>query len=182
MKPTDKVTSPGEELAVIEEFEGRTGVYRDGGTVRAMKVGRAKYNMKDRTVALELEKNTHVPKVGDTILAVVETAQPSVANSRIISIGERSSGAGFSAMMLNRSGGPRGRGKPPMQCNAGDRIRATVTSTLNGIFHISLAKPEDGVMESSCNICGGEVIRASLGVRCTTCGSYQDKKLAPDFR
>jgi exosome complex RNA-binding protein Csl4 len=176
----DKVTTPGEKLGVIEEFERLEGTYDDDGAIRASSLGTAKYDMTRRSVSVLLKKRPRMPRVGDSVIAEVESAQPAVVNSTILIIDGKKTDANLKGMMLlTREKHRVSRSQIP--CSVGDIIRATVVSTLNSIIHVAFNKPEDGVVHTRCSICGGEMIRIQRQVKCIQCGNRVDKRLAPEF-
>lgn len=176
----NEVATPGEKLGVIEEFEHLEGTYDDDGVIRASNLGEAKYDMTRRTVGMQLKKKPLMPRVGDSVIAEVESAQPSVVNSTILIIDGKKSDANLKGMMLligERRKVPRSQ----IPCSVGDIIRATVVSTLNSIIHIAFSKPEDGVVYTRCSICGGDMIRVQRQVKCIQCGNRVDKQLSSEF-
>lgn len=178
-----KAVTPGEKLSVIEAFEAGESTFVEDGEVRALRVGRAVPNRGERIIGVKPVKGMdRVPAPGDIVVGVVETAQPSVANIRIESINGRYSQAGFTGMLhsgADRSS--RGRGRRRVTCKPGDIVRARVYSVKNSIFHISVDRPEEGVIRTVCSICGGGVVQVRDRVKCVECGYFEERKLASDF-
>jgi exosome complex component CSL4 len=175
--------TPGEKLSVIEAFESGEGTFVDDGTVRALRVGRAVPNRDKRRISVKPIRNMgRVPRPGDIVVGIVETAQPSVANILIETINDKYSQSGFTGMLYsgaNRS--QRGRGRRRVTCKPGDIVRARVYSVKNSIFHISVDLPEEGVLRTVCSICGGVVVRIGDRVKCIECSYVEERKLASDF-
>ena len=128
-----KVALPGDELAVIEAFAAGSNTFVDNGEVRALRVGYAEPDRKDRVISVKPSRGSiGVPKPGDMIVGTVETAQPSIANILIEEINDQYSEAGFSGM-LQSGGDPRNRNRRRVTCKPGDVVRAQVYSVKNSI-------------------------------------------------
>jgi len=180
-KGKGKAVMPGDELAVIEAFEAGSNTFVDNGEVRALRVGYAEPDKKQRVISVKPSRGSiGVPKPGDVIIGTVETAQPSIANILIEEINDKYSEASFSGM-LQSSGDPRARDRRRVTCKPGDVVRAHVYSVKNSIYHLSVDRPEDGVLYTICSQCGGSVIRVRDSVKCNECGYLEERKLASDF-
>lgn len=176
-----KAVIPGDGLAVIEAFEAGSGTFVDDGEVRALRVGYAEPDKKQRVISVKPSRGSiGVPKPNDMIIGTVETAQPSIANILIEEINDQYSEASFSGM-LQSSGDPRDRNRRRVTCKPGDVVRAHVYSVKNSIYHLSVDRPEDGVLYTICSQCGGSVIRVRDMVKCNECGYVEERKLASDF-
>jgi len=178
-----RLFTPGERLAVIEEFEPGEGVYMYGGEVRAAKVGEPVFDMKERRASVRpLRDVIGVPKVGDSVIGVVESTQGNVVNVKIEVVNGRYSQAGFTAMLQVRPTLQSGRGGVRRTvCKPGDVVRARVISNLNSIIHLAMDRPEEGVICTVCSVCGGRVVRVRSRVKCIECSNVEDRKLASDF-
>jgi exosome complex component CSL4 len=115
---------PGDSLAVAEEFEAGSGTYADSDVVRAIQVGVPTFDMKKRTTIVKPVKSAalRIPQVGDYVTGLVESAQSTVVNVRILSINGIPSDDGFTGMAILREsraffGGSRGE-------DEGERIRS----------------------------------------------------------
>ncbi len=171
-------------MAVIEEFNAGEGTYLRNGEVVALRVGKATPNMKDRVINVKPAKiMNRVPRPGDIIMGVVETAQPSIMSILITSINGKDSQANFTGIIVPvfERGGGRGRVKRSTICKPGDLIRAHVFSTLNANLHLAVDRPDEGVIYTVCSVCGGGVARIRDRVKCIECGNVEERKLAADF-
>ena len=178
----ERKTLPGEALAVVEEFEPGEGTYSIGDSIRASSLGTAEFDLKERKVIVKSPvKKQMLPSKGNTVEGVVETAMPSVANVKIISINGEPSNANFSAMLMVRQEGYQRRQRRSIIAKPGDLIRATVLSTKNAIIQLALEKEKDGVLTSVCSICGGAVVKINDRVKCKECGYMEERALSPDF-
>lgn len=189
-----RVALPGDQLAVIEEFEGGGGTYTDRDTVRALRMGRPTYSLKERVIQLQpVNRPRQLAELGATIIGQVESAQTSIANVLIRYVNGKPNTGRFTGMLLLQTEAPpqrRGRGRPPGReprprrgtiCKAGDLVRAHVTSNKNAIIHLGFEGENDGVVAARCSICGSLVKPIEGGIKCVECGMMEERKLAPDF-
>ncbi|MCS7141339.1 MAG: exosome complex RNA-binding protein Csl4 [Candidatus Nitrosocaldus sp.] len=173
-----RFTLPGDRIATIEEFEGLDGVYQHSdGMLRASRVGKVTYDLKQRYVRVNGLKSILLPKVGDHVIGFVHMLTSNSANIRIVYINELRSDARFDAIYI-------GRGKIKVQnmFRVGDMVRAKVASILNGYIHVTFRDSNLGVIYTRCNQCGGEVVRLNAEeVKCVECNAVSSRRLAEDY-
>jgi len=177
-----KRVTPGDKLAVIEEFSPRRGTYTNRHLIRALKIGVANYDLKKKEVKIEPSKKIGVPKVGDSIIGQVDAAQSNIANIKIYYINNKMNFSSFTGMLILKQENSfrRGKGKA-IVCKLGDIIRAKVKSCKNAIVHLSIDDNENGVIYAKCSSCGGDVTRIDIRIKCVDCGLVEERKLAFDF-
>ncbi|MFC1755089.1 exosome complex RNA-binding protein Csl4 [Thermoproteota archaeon] len=179
-----KVT-PGEKVAVIEEFNSGVGTYLKESDIRSLQIGEVFQNLSERKINIRSKKrNNDIPQPGDIIIGVVESSQSSVVNICIQSINGKRSTAGFTGMLQllpNRSSGREVKPKRGSICGPGDIVRALVFSNINSINHLSIDRPDFGVIKSTCNICGGNFMRFSDRLKCTNCGNVVERVISSEF-
>ena len=138
---------PGDELAVIEEYESGKGTHIIDGQIRASIFGKTKFDNKNKSVKVEGFRNTsELPQVNDQVEGILETDK----SLRIIKINGKIS---FGSLM-----GLMAKTKMP-NWGTNDYIRATVVSLTNGLIHIMVKNDNDenGVIKSTCNLCADRV-------------------------
>jgi exosome complex component CSL4 len=183
---------PGEQVAIIEEFEGGKNTYITDGTIRSTAVGTRVYDFKRRIVKINQKNSPMLPKLGDVIVGYIEMLFGSMISVRVLYINEKKSYAGFSAIASTRtgsssnsggSGGWRERGDRRGRTifRVGDIIRGRVISLLNSTIHITIDEKEFGVLYTLCFNCGGDTVRVHNSVKCIECGMYEDRKLTYDY-
>jgi len=185
-KMTKKViATPGEKVAVIEEFNSGAGTYLKESDVRSLQVGEIGQNLSERSINIKNPNNEdRIPQPGDIITGVVENAQTKTANIRIESINHKLSTAGFTGMlqlMPNLSSG-RGRVKRDTICRVGDIVRALVFSNTNSIIHLSIDRSDFGVIKGNCSICGGSFARLGERLKCVDCGFVEERRLSSEYQ
>jgi exosome complex component CSL4 len=184
---------PGEQVALIEEFEGGKNTYITDGTIRSKAVGTRVYDFKRRIVKINPKNSPMLPKIGDVLVGYLEMLFGSMMSVRILYINEKKSYAGFSAIASartgsggsNNSGGggwrERGDRRSRTIFRVGDIIRGRVISLLNSTIHIIIDEKEFGVLYTLCFNCGGDTVRVHNSVKCIECGVYEERKLTHDY-
>ena len=183
---------PGEQVALIEEFEGGKNTYITDGTIRSKAVGTRVYDFKRRIVKINQKNSPMLPKIGDILVGYIEMLFGSMISVRVLYINEKKSYAGFSAIASTRTGGSsnnsggggwreRGDRRSRTIFRVGDIIRGRVISLLNSTIHITIDEKEFGVLYALCFNCGGDTVRVYNGVKCIECGVYEDRKLTHDY-
>jgi exosome complex component CSL4 len=183
-KMTKKViVTPGEKVAVIEEFNSGAGTYLKESDVRSLQVGEILQNLSERSISIKNPNiKDRIPQPGDIITGVVETAQTKTANIRIESINHKLSTAGFTGMlqfMSPQSGGRRV--KRDTICRVGDVVRALVFSDTNSIIHLSIDRSDFGVIKGTCSFCGGSFVRFGERLKCVDCGFVEERRLSSEY-
>ncbi len=183
---------PGEQVAIIEEFEGGKNTYITDGTIRSTAVGTRVYDFKRRIVKINQKNSPMLPKIGDVLVGYIEMLFGSMISVRVLYINEKKSYAGFSAIASTRTGGnsnsggsggwrERGDRRGRTIFRVGDIIRGRVISLLNSTIHITIDEKEFGVLYTLCFNCGGDTVRIHNSVKCIECGMYEDRKLTYDY-
>ena len=184
---------PGEQVALIEEFEGGKNTYITDGTIRSKAVGTRVYDFKRRIVKINPKNSPMLPKIGDVLVGYIEMLFGSMMSVRVLYINEKKSYAGFSAIASARTGGggsnnsggggwrERGDRRGRTIFRVGDIIRGRVISLLNSTVHITIDEKEFGVLYTLCFNCGGDTVRVHNSVKCIECGVYEERKLTHDY-
>jgi exosome complex component CSL4 len=171
---------PGDRLASIEEFVPGTGTVAAKDSIISTVAGNKEPDMSTRVMSVEPAKSAmkSIPRVGDYIIGLVESASPSVAQVTIKAINDVPSDREFAGMLSMRE--ERRRNTIPLK--SADLIRAKIYSTKNSIFHLSLDDPKCGVISTVCSNCGGTVVPLGRDrVKCPECGLVDDRILAEDM-
>jgi len=175
-----KVVLPGDFLAAPEEFVAGKNTYEQKDSVRATLPGEVEKDLSKREVSVRPASLAKTPRVGDTVVGQVEAAMTSTAGVRISYLNGVETKAGFPGTIFTRSE-RGGRGERRTYVTRGDVVRAKVTSTMNGVNQLSIDEPHFGVLASLCTVCGTPLHPVDGRVRCTECGSMEDRKFADDF-
>ena len=174
----ESVTLPGDKVASIEEFEGAEGTYESNGVLRASRVGKTVFDLKKRVVKVDHKaKNASLPRVGDLVVGFVDMVPGNMVSMKILYINDSKSDAGFGAISLMRGG----RGRRGIMFRVSDLVRAKVVSLLNANIHVTFQDQNLGVLYTVCGNCGRNVVRVDGRVKCTECGTTEERKFADDY-
>jgi len=178
--PVPKRVLPGDRLASIEEFVPGSGSVATGESIVSTMVGEVSTDMKNRVMSVKpIATHVGMPKLGDSVEGVVQSAQPSIVQVRIDAINGVPNQKEFTGMLSLRDDRRR-RATSPIK--PGDLLRAKVVSTTNAIFHLGIEGPETGVLFTVCSNCGGNVVALSRDrVKCRECGWVDDRLLSEEF-
>ena len=173
-----KKVLPGEELAVIEEYMGGKGTYVNSGVVRASTVGIATFDKENNTIEISpLVESEQVTDTGDKIIGKVATVQSSMINVNIIEVNSIKIKSGYSGLILL----PKGRQTTRIKMIPDDIVIATVVKNNKGIIFLEVKLLEDGVTETKCSVCGGEIVPMNTRVKCIECGFTDIRTLSSEF-
>ena len=182
--------TPGILLSVIEEFDAGKNTYVDEGDVRSSVIGGSTVDFSDRILNVKQKNPPMIPKIGDIVLGYIDMLFGNMISVRILYINEKFSKSGFSAIASTRmfySGGNynsnwRERSyKSKYIFKVGDIIRGKVYSLLNSSIHLTLDDKDLGVVYTICFSCGNEFTKVPGGLKCNSCGNFEDRKVSIDY-
>lgn len=181
---------PGKYLSVIEEFESGKNTFVSDGDVRSTVIGTPVINMPDRILSVKQKNPPMIPKIGDIVVGYIDMLFGNMISVRIVYINDKYSKSGFSAIASTRisstgsnyASGWRERGyKGKLIFKVGDIIRGRVFSLLNSAIHITLEDKDSGVVYTICFSCGNEMIKVPGGLKCNSCGNFEERKVSIDY-
>lgn len=181
---------PGVLLSVIEEYDAGKNTYVDEGDIRSSVIGGSSINLPDRILNVIQKNPPMIPKIGDVVVGYIDMLFGNMISVRIVYINEIYSKSGFSAIAstrLSNSGGGYGsswreRGyKGKYVFKVGDIIRGKVYSLLNSSIHLTLEEKDLGVVYTICFSCGNEFTKVPGGLKCNSCGNFEDRKVSADY-
>jgi len=146
---------PGEELAVIEEYNVGEGSYQEDGLVRSEELGETRLNKEKR--ALEVEKVTkHLNLPLEGVIIIAETGSVTRRDARVDIFrvdGKKIVPTYTGVVHINDVAREFSRNLE-QALRSGDIVRAVVANTKNRIIQLSMAGPEYGVVYAYCSRCG----------------------------
>ncbi|MCL4378948.1 MAG: exosome complex RNA-binding protein Csl4 [Candidatus Marsarchaeota archaeon] len=189
----DQFVSPGEKLAMEEEYAPSSNTYVEGGVVYAAAAGLRV--VKDGAIGIVPVKEIRGMERGMLVLGRATDAMKSVIfveidkvstgkkeylplkDGKIILRQQRQFSRGPSRFSDRRERAPEHEERP---CRAGDIVMAKVIAEENETYVLSLNGPEAGVVHSTCSSCGGPL---QIGDRpdtlyCSACRKSEHKKLS----
>ncbi len=166
---------PGDNLAVIEEFEPLGDYFIEDGQIIASKVSEVKKDKVNKQIDVHGLVRKHV-KIGDIVVGQVDYMQKPFAHVIIFNFNGKKLHGDIKAMLYfdpDRS---------LMPFNEGAIIRARVIRFTAGHLMIDIQDDDLGVLEARCPYCGGPLVKRGRNMlRCLKCGKNSFMKLAPDF-
>jgi len=166
---------PGDEIAVIEEYEAGSNACDDGHVVRATVIGETETDKKERLVSVKKHKPISVPEKGDIVIGTVEAVMGSMIAVLINYINSKPVKAQVECICATRS--IRKKNVALVK----DLVKLKIIGHLNGAIHATMQDPELGVLFTKCRKCGMDVKPLRDIVKCVECGWTDDRKLSTDF-
>ena len=178
---TGDTVLPGDKLGVIEEFVPGSGTYQEGGVIYAAATGTILIDTKNKKVIVSPYTKPILPKKGDIILGLIEGVEGKRAYVTIAVIGEKALPYPFSGIIFVRQATGRFLESIYEAFAPGDMVRAVVTEDENGMYRLSTADEDLGVTRAFCSKCGAEIVRKQKTLKCSSCGSIEQRKIAEDY-
>jgi exosome complex component CSL4 len=173
---------PGEELAVIEEYNFGEGSYQEDGLVRSEELGETRLNKEKR--ALEVKKVTrrlNLPLEGVIIIAEAGSVTRRDARVDIFRVDGKKIEPTYTGV-VHISDVAREFGRNLEQAlRSGDIVRAVVANTKNRIIQLSMAGPEYGVVYAYCSRCGGILENQNGRLTCPKCKRVERRQIARSY-
>ena len=173
---------PGEELAVIEEYNKGEGSYQENGLVRSEELGETRLNVERR--AIEVKKATkklNLPLEGVVVIAQTGSVTRRDARVDIFRVaGKRIAPTYTGVVHINDVAREFGRNLEQAM-RPGDIVRAVVANTKNRIIQLSMAGPEYGVVYAYCSRCGGIMENEKGRLTCPKCKRVERRQMARSY-
>jgi len=166
---------PGDEIAVIEEYEAGNNACADEHVVRATVIGETETDQKKRLVNVKNYKTTSIPEKGDIVIGTVEAVMGSMIAVLINYINSKPVKSQVECICATRS--LRKKNVALVK----DLVKLKIIGHLNGAIHASIQEPELGVLFTKCRKCGMDVKPLRDIIKCVECGWTDDRKLSSDF-
>ena len=166
---------PGDEIAVIEEYEAGSNACADEHVVRATVIGETETDQKKRLVNVKNYKTTSIPEKGDIVIGTVEAVMGSMIAVLINYINSKPVKSQVECICATRS--LRKKNVALVK----DLVKLKIIGHLNGAIHASIQEPELGVLFTKCRKCGMGVKPLRDIIKCVECGWTDDRKLSSDF-
>ncbi|MFX0097101.1 MAG: exosome complex RNA-binding protein Csl4 [Candidatus Hodarchaeota archaeon] len=178
---TGDTVLPGDKLGVIEEFVPGSGTYQEDGVIYAAAAGTILIDMKKKKVTVSPYVRPILPKKGDIILGLIEAIEGRRAYVTIAMIGEKALPYPFSGVIFVRQATGRFLETIYEAFAPGDMVRAVITEEENGMYRLSTADENLGVTHAFCSKCGAEIVKKQKRLKCSSCGSIEQRKIAADY-
>ena len=179
---TGNAVLPGDKLGVIEEFVPGSGTYQEDGVIYAAAAGTILIDTKEKKIAVSPYAKPILPKKGDIILGSIDAVEGKKAYVTIAMIGEKTLPYPFSGIIFIRQATGRFLDTIYEAFAPGDIVKAVIIDDEDNMYRLSTADEDLGVIRAFCSKCGGNVVREKRRLRCVSCGSIQQRKVARDYR
>lgn len=179
---TGDFVTPGDQLAVEEEFMPGENAFVDEGVVFSSATGRVEFDEKGRRVSVFPMSNLPpLPVQGDTVIAKVTNIRGQFARMDIIAIeGEKNReipSAPEGAVHISQA--RRDYVKDlDSQFQIGDIVRAKVVNTQRDPIVLSTVDDEFGVILAKCWECHGVLVPKGKKLDCETCERSVNRKVS----
>jgi len=181
-KTTKKNVFPGEQLAVIEEYNKGEGSYQQDGLVRSEELGETRLNNEKR--AIEVKKATkklNLPLEGVVVIAEAGSVTRRDARVDVFRVAGKKIAPTYTGVIhINDVAREFGRNLE-MAMRQGDIVRTVVANTKNRILQLSMAGPEYGVIYAYCSRCGGILEMDNGKLTCPKCKRVERRQYAQSY-
>lgn len=181
---TGRRVRPGDEIAVIEEYQPGPGTYVDDGIIRASVMGVIVVNESSRVVEVRPYKGLRTPRRCTSALGIVTSVRHDLV---VVSLVGEVSLKPQPRLVGEYSG--VFDGAIPIQLvseeyvrdiyeyyRVGDIVVAKVVSGSNP-YTLSTKNPQHGVVYGLCSKCGGLLVpESNRAAKCQSCGSVEPRK------
>lgn len=182
VKTIKKNVFPGEELAVIEEYNKGEGSYQDNGLVRSEELGETRINKEKR--ALEVKKATkklNLPVEGSIVIAEAGSVTRRDARVDIFRVNGKKIEPTYTGVIHVNDVAREFDRDLEQGLRTGDIVRAVIANTKNRIIQLSLAAPEYGVVYAYCSRCGGILEMDKSKLTCPKCKRVERRQYAKSY-
>ncbi|MCD6458997.1 MAG: hypothetical protein B6U95_00675 [Thermofilum sp. ex4484_82] len=175
-----KIVTPGEEIAVIEEFMGSRNTYIIDGRIISKVVGLAKFDFEERIAEISPFKIPVLPRKNDIVYAQVFKLKDNVASLDVFFV-EKHNKYFFPALsatlhVMNVSTSYIKTLYDVL--GYGDIVRAKILVGNNPPYILSLKGRDFGVVYSNCPYCMTPLKRKGLSLFCTKCRRTIKRKIS----
>ncbi len=177
-----KKVFPGEELAVIEEYNDGEGSYEDDGLVRSEELGEPRLNKEKRAIDVEkVTKPLNLPKEGVVVFAEAGSVTRRDARVDIFRVAGRQVEPTYTGVIhVNDVAREFGRDLEHAM-RSGDIVKAVVANTKNRIIQLNMFPPDYGVVYAYCSRCGGILENEKGKLVCPSCKRTERRQMAKTY-
>ncbi len=173
---------PGEELAVIEEYNNGAGSYQKDGLVRSEELGEPRLNREKRAIEVKkVTKPLNLPKEGVVVIAETGSVTRRDARVDIFRVAGKKIEPTYTGVIhINDVAREFGRDLEHAM-RSGDIIKAVVANTKNRIIQLSMFPPDYGVIYAYCSLCGGILENDKGRLTCPSCKRVERRQVAKSY-
>ncbi|MBI4360302.1 exosome complex RNA-binding protein Csl4 [Candidatus Micrarchaeota archaeon] len=166
---------PGDQLAIVEEFQPGFGAFEEEGIVYASIPGTAK--MENAVAKVENQKAVRALARGDLVYSIVRNVYDQVALLEFQSVPYRAATNTYAYMRIAHV--QRGFTEHFRDVfRIGDFVRARVHEVKPLGIYLTMADADLGVVRAFCASCRHELPVTKRDLTCKNCGRRQQRKIA----
>ena len=181
-KNIEKKVFPGDDLAVIEEYNDGKGTYQQDGYVRSEEIGETKLNVDRR--ALEVKKATrelNLPEAGGQVIAEAGSITRRDARVDITRLNGKPCHPTWTGVIHQNDVSREFSRDLEAAMRTGDIIKARIINTSNTIIQLAMDSPEYGVVYAYCSHCGGVLNLERGQLTCASCKRVERRQTARTY-
>jgi exosome complex component CSL4 len=177
-----KMVLPGDQIAVVEEYEPGEGTYEKNGLVFAATPGVLQLDEQNRVARIRAFNPPAELHIGDIVYGVVDDIRGMMATATVAAIHGRSRQiSGEADGTIHISNVSEAYTEDIRDAfHTGDVIRAKVIQTRPSV-QLTTAEPDLGVVKALCSICRGPLERRGQDLYCPRDERTERRKLARDY-
>jgi len=181
-KIVKKKVLPGEELAVIEEYNNGKGSYQQDGSVRAAELGETRLNSEKRAIeVVKYTKELTLPEEFSDVIAETGSVTRRDARVDIFKIGKKIVEPTYSGVLHVNEVNREFSKNLEMALRNGDIIKARIVNTKNRLIQLSMLSSEYGVLYAYCGRCGTVLQNDHGRLTCTKCNRVERRQVARNY-
>ena len=176
----EEFKSPGDELAMAEEFKPGEGTFDDDGVIRASVVGRAEVDQKSRAIVIKPLNYLPVLRIGDEVIGAISGVRSSMVTMdvvRVVGVEGRE--------VANREEGTIHISKISddfvsdiKKCfKQRDVVKAKVMQ-IKPSLQLTTAGEDHGVIQAHCSRCREKLVRSGKNLKCPSCLNVEERELS----
>jgi len=173
---------PGEELAVIEEYNDGEGSYQEEGLVRSEELGEPSLNREKRAVEVKkVTKPLNLPKEGVVVIAEAGSVTRRDARVDIFRVAGKQVEPTYTGVIHVNDVAREFSRDLEHALRSGDIVKAVIANTKNRIIQLSMLPPDYGVVYAYCSRCGGILENLKGRLTCPSCKRVERRQYAKSY-
>ncbi len=181
-KEKEVFKTPGEKVAVIEEFIAGPGTFIEEGDIRSKTVGYTIKDVHNKLVSIYPKRGNPIfPRKGSIIVGQVVTTQDKTSIIRILSVDKQPILGQLTGIIHISTVSSSYIRSMYEAVRPGDLIKAKVISNKNGVTHLSTIGKNLGVVQAFCLRCGNRLARRGRILSCSACSHVEEREITVDY-
>lgn len=181
-KEKEVFKTPGDKVAVIEEFIAGPGTFIEEGDIHSKTVGYSIKDVHNKLVSIYPKKGNPVfPRKGSIIIGQAVSTQDKTSIIRILSVDNQPIPGQLTGIIHISTVSSNYIRTMYEAVRPGDLIKAKVISNKNGATHLSTIGRNLGVIQAFCLRCGNRLTRRGRILSCPACSNVEEREITVDY-